>query len=170
MKHDDIHPRLTRSWSLAGASKRKLGGASAGATWPSPGAGDDFHIFPYLFHIFVPRGIAMKSCRKKTILLDLMVISLDFRSQQMPKNPCALRQGRMWPSSRRFRKGWRSNCTRSHGLISINGGFPSHGGPPKSSSSHGWPWLSIETTMVTWGTTSNFLRNFMQNFNFPTNP
>ena len=29
-----------------------------------------------------------------------------------------------------------------------------HGGIPKSSSHHGWPWLSlVEATMVTWGST-----------------
>ena len=29
--------------------------------------------------------------------------------------------------------------------------FPKSWGYPKSSSRHGWPWLSTETTMVTWG-------------------
>lgn len=52
-----------------------------------------FHICSIYY--ICSKGNSYEELQKKTILLDLMVISLDFRSQQMPKNPCALRQGRM---------------------------------------------------------------------------
>ena len=110
-------------------------------------------FFPFFSGLFVLFGFLFFSVHRNSFLFFFFPLA----TQSHPSDPSFVEkrrtehpEGKIIHSSNCIRSGFDTSTQDLHFFPKWR--FPfRHAGNPKNFPSHGWPWLSIETAMVTWG-------------------